>query len=99
MAILVLLKRLTSFLTLSAAKALMAEKSAAFRRRRVADTQAWRARQRRGAAVYPVEVDGRIFDLMAQFGGLEADKVDDKRALLPPSLRSSTSPAAFAFNL
>ena len=80
MAILVLLKRLTSFLTLSA------------------DTQAWRARQRRGAAVYPVEVDGRIFDLMAQFGGLEADKVDDKRCL-PPSLRSSTSPAAFAFNL
>src|SRR6516162_9592356 len=74
-------------------------RSAAFRHRRVADTQAWRARQRRGAAVYPVEVDGRIFDLMARFGGLEADKVDDKRALLPPSLRSSTSPAAFDFNL
>jgi hypothetical protein len=64
MAILVLLKRLTSFLTLSAAKALMAEKSAAFRRRRVADTQAWRARQKRGAAVYPVEVDSTTFDLM-----------------------------------
>ena len=74
-------------------------RSAAFRHRRVADTQAWRARQRRGAVVYPVEVDGRVFDLMARFGGLEADKVDDKRALLPPSLRSSTSPAAFAFNL
>jgi len=99
MAILVLLKRLTSFLTLSAAKALMAEKSAAFRRRRVADTQAWRARQKRGAAVYPVEVDSTTFDLMERFGGLEADKVEDKRALLPPSLRSSTSPAAFAFNL
>ena len=75
-------------------------RSAALRRRRVVDTQAWRARQKRGAAaVYPVEVDGRIFDLMERFGGLEADKVDDKRALLPPSLRSSTSPAAFAFNL
>ena len=81
MAILVLLKRLTSFLTLSA------------------DTQAWRARQKRGAAVYPVEVDSTTFDLMERFGGLEADKVEDKRALLPPSLRSSTSPAAFAFNL
>jgi hypothetical protein len=42
----------------------MAEKSAAFRRRRVADTQAWRARQKRGAAVYPVEVDSTTFDLM-----------------------------------
>jgi hypothetical protein len=49
-------------------------RSVAFRRRRVADTQAWRARQRRGAAVYPVEVDGRIFDLMARFGGLGASK-------------------------
>ena len=81
MAILVLLKRLTSFLTLSA------------------DTQAWRARQKRGAAVYPVEVDSTTFDLMERFGGLEADKVDDTHALMPPSLRSSTSPAAFAFNL
>jgi hypothetical protein len=73
-------------------------KTAAQRRRRVVDTQAWRARQKRGAACYSLEVDGRIFDLMARFGGLEADKVDDKRCL-PPSLRSSTSPAAFAFNL
>jgi len=74
-------------------------KIAAQRRRRVVDTQAWHARQKRGAACYSLEVDGRIFDLMARFGGLAADKVDDKRALLPPSLRSSTSPAAFAFNL
>jgi len=57
----------------------MAKKTAAQRARRVADTQAWRARQRRGAAVYPIEVDGRIFDLMARFGGLEADKADDRR--------------------
>jgi hypothetical protein len=36
---------------------------------------------------------------MARFGGLEADKVDDKRALLAALAPLSTSPAAFAFNL
>jgi len=41
----------------------MAEKTAAQRQRRVADTQAWRARQKRGAAVYPVE--GRDVLLLA----------------------------------
>jgi hypothetical protein len=59
----------------------MVKKTAAFRQRRVADTQAWRARQKRGAAVYPVEVDGTTFDLMERFGGLEAGKADDKRAV------------------
>jgi hypothetical protein len=54
-------------------------KSAAFRRRRVADTKAWRARQKRGAAVYPVEVDGTTFDPMERFGRLEASKADDRR--------------------
>ena len=44
-------------------------RSAAARKRRVADTQAWRARQKRGAAVYPVEVDGELFNLMERFGG------------------------------
>jgi len=59
----------------------MVEKTAAFRQRRVADTQAWRARQKRGAAVYPVEVDGTTFDLLERFGGLMAGQADDKRAV------------------
>ena len=59
----------------------MGTKTAAQRRRRVADTQAWRARQKRGAAVYPVEVDGTTFDPMERFGGLEASKADDRRAV------------------
>ena len=54
-------------------------RSAAARRKQpVADTQAWRARQKRGAAVYPVEVDGTTFE---RFGGLETGKTDDKRAV------------------
>ena len=36
----------------------MVEKTAAFRQRRAADTARWRERLHRGAAVYPVEVDG-----------------------------------------
>jgi len=41
----------------------MSEKTALRRRRRVADTQAWRARQKRGAAVYPVAgVTGKADD-------------------------------------
>jgi hypothetical protein len=59
----------------------MTEKSAAFRQRRAADTARWRERLHRGAAVYPVEVDGTTFNLMERFGGLKADKVDDKRAV------------------
>jgi hypothetical protein len=59
----------------------MGRKTAAQRQRRVADTQAWRARQKRGAAVYPVEVDGTTFDLLERFGGLETGKTDDKRAV------------------
>jgi hypothetical protein len=46
-------------------------RSAAARKRRVADTQAWRARQKRGAAVYPAEVDGTTFDLLERFGGVK----------------------------
>jgi len=45
----------------------MAEKTAAFRQRRAADTARWRERLHRGAAVYPVEVDGLTFDLMERF--------------------------------
>ena len=59
----------------------MVEKTAAFRQRRAADTARWRERLQRGAAVYPVEVDGTTFDLMERFGGLEASKVDDRRAV------------------
>jgi len=59
----------------------MVEKTAAFRKQRVADTQAWRARRKRGAAVYQVEVDGMTFDLMERFGGLRLDQADDKQAV------------------
>jgi glutathione synthase/RimK-type ligase-like ATP-grasp enzyme len=52
----------------------MVKKTAAFRQRRAADTARWRERLHRGAAVYPVEVDGTTFDLMERFGGLEASK-------------------------
>jgi hypothetical protein len=46
-------------------------KTAVQRHQRVVDTQAWRARQKRGAAVYPIEVDGELFDLMKCFGGVK----------------------------
>ena len=60
----------------------MTEKTAAFRQRRAADTARWRERLHRGAAVYPVEVDGLTFDLMERFAGLKASKVDDRRAVV-----------------
>jgi len=40
----------------------MVEKTAAFRQRRAADTARCRERLERGAAVYPVEVDGTTFE-------------------------------------
>ena len=48
----------------------MAEKTAAFRHRRAADT-----------AVYPVEVDSTTFDLMERFGGLKDSKTGDRQAV------------------
>ena len=54
-------------------------RSAAAKQRRVADTQNWRARRKRGAAVYPIEIDGTTSDPMERFGGLEASKADDRR--------------------
>ena len=57
----------------------MSGKTAAQRRHRVQDTLAWRARRKRGAAVYPVELDGTTFDPMEHFGRLEASKTDDRR--------------------
>jgi hypothetical protein len=59
----------------------MVEKTAAFRQRRAADTARWRERLHRGAAVYPVEVDGQLFDLMQRFSGLRDDKTDDRQAV------------------
>jgi hypothetical protein len=59
----------------------MAEKPPAARRRRAADTARWRERLRRGAAVYPVEVDDTTFDLMERFGGLKATKMNDRKAV------------------
>ena len=56
----------------------MVEKTAAFKQRRAADTARWRERLHRGAAVYPVEVDGTTFDLMERFGGL---KTGDRQAV------------------
>jgi hypothetical protein len=49
----------------------MAEKTAAFRQRRAADSARWRERLHRRAAVYPVEVDGELFYLMERFGGVK----------------------------
>src|SRR5215469_5526133 len=59
----------------------MVEKTAAFRQRRAADTARWRERLHRGAAVYPVEVDGATFDLMERFGGLKDSKIGDRQAV------------------
>src|SRR5215813_12353303 len=59
----------------------MVEKTAAFRQRRAADTARWRERLHRGAAVYPVEVDGTTFDLMERFGGLKDNKTGDRQAV------------------
>jgi hypothetical protein len=57
------------------------EKTAAFRQRRAADTARWRERLHRGAAVYPVEVDGQLFDLMERFGELKDSKTYDRQAV------------------
>jgi len=59
----------------------MVEKTAAFRQRRADDTRRWRERLARGAAVYPVEVDGLTFDLMERFGGLKDCKSSDRQAV------------------
>jgi hypothetical protein len=59
----------------------MVEKTAAFRQRRAADTARWRERLHRGAAVYPVEVDGTTFDLLERFGGLKDNRTSDRRAV------------------
>ena len=57
------------------------EKTAAARQRRAEYTRRWRERLHRGAAVYPVEVDGTTFDLMERFGGLKESKIGDRHAV------------------
>jgi hypothetical protein len=59
----------------------MVEKTSTFRQRRAADTARWRERLHRRAAVYPVEVDGQLFDLMERFGGLKSSNVGDRQAV------------------
>jgi hypothetical protein len=59
----------------------MVEKTVARRQRRAEDTRRWRERLQRGAAVYPVEVDGATFDLMERFGGLNDSKTGDRQAI------------------
>ena len=51
------------------------------RERRAEDTRRWRERLHRGAAVYPVEVDGTTFDIMERFGGLKDSKTGDRQAV------------------
>ena len=51
------------------------------KRRRADDIRRWRERLNRGAAVYPVEIDGTTFDLMERFGGLKDSKTSDRRAV------------------
>jgi hypothetical protein len=55
--------------------------SEAARRRRADDTRRWRERLHRGAAVYPIEVDGRTFELMERYGGLRASNIGDRQAV------------------
>jgi len=59
----------------------MVKKTAAFRQRRAADTARWRERLTRGAAVYPVEVDGTTFDLMVRLGLLAAADATSRRVV------------------
>ena len=57
------------------------EKTAIVRQRRAEDTRRWRERLHRGASVYPVEVDGQLFDLMERFGELKESKTGDRQAV------------------
>ena len=59
----------------------MVEKTAAFRRRRAADTARWRERLERGAAVYPVEVDSETLNLLERFCNLKPSEVGDRQAV------------------
>jgi hypothetical protein len=62
----------------------MSEKTAAQRQRLADATRRWRERVNRRAAVYPVEIDSEVFDLMARL------------ALLAPADASSRQRTATA---
>jgi hypothetical protein len=65
-----------------------------FRQRRAADTARWRDRLRRGAAVYPIEIDDQIFQMMERFAGLKRTKWTTGKLLrlaLAALLRQATS--------
>jgi hypothetical protein len=60
-------------------------RSEAARRRWADEARRWRElRLHRGAAVYPVEVDGTTFDLMERFAGLSDSKTADHQAVATP---------------
>jgi hypothetical protein len=53
----------------------------AHRKKRALDTARWRSRQRRGVALYQVEIGAPEFDLCIKFGDLMEDRVGDKAAV------------------
>jgi hypothetical protein len=57
----------------------MGAKTAAQRRRLAEATRRWRERLDRGAAVYPVEIDGETFALMERLGLLDPADATSKR--------------------
>jgi len=59
----------------------MTKTSIEFRQRRAADVRRCRARQARGAAVYPVEVDGDVYELMVRFEGLDPDRIANRQVV------------------
>src|SRR5215831_19958280 len=86
----------------------MVEKTAAFKQRRAADTARWRERLQRGAAVYPVEVDGTTFDLMQRLaasrtsrpgGRCNTDAHRDRRAVKNLSPRAYRTTQALGSRL
>jgi hypothetical protein len=56
-------------------------KAAVRRRRRAADTARWRSRQRRGMALYTLEVGGLELDLAIRYGGLSENQLGNKTAI------------------
>jgi len=51
------------------------------RKKRALDTARWRSRQRRGVALYQVEIGAPEFDLCIKFGELVEERVGDKGAV------------------
>jgi hypothetical protein len=59
----------------------MTEDAAVRRRRRAADVARCRSRQRRGVALFEIEVGTYEYELARLYGGLREDQVDDKQAV------------------